>query len=273
VNELDSHRYLPDTNRLSVLVATIFLAYALSRYINLPVSQLALQLPGIYLAVPIDVQTFIALLVAGLTATGTNWLLRDHPAMGKRKTAEHLLLPALTAMVIALPLFQLPLGLFWWISFSLGGAVLVLVLIAEYIAVDPEDMRHAPASAGLTAVAFALYLVLAASLRYTGLRLFLMLPILSLSVSLVSLRTLRLRLYRQWSLVQVVVITLITAQLAAALHYWPISPVSFGLALLGPAYALTSLLGDLAEGETLRNAMLEPLIVLILVWLSAIWLH
>jgi hypothetical protein len=273
VNELDSHRYLPDANRLSVLAATIFLAYALSRYINLPERQLALQLPGIYLAVQIDVHMLVALLVAGLTATGTNWLLRDHPAIGKRHPLEHLLLPTLTAWVIALPLFQLPSGALWWITFSLGGVVLILVLLAEYIAVDPEDVRHAPAAAGLTAVAFALYLVLAATLRYAGLRLFLILPTLTLAVSLVSLRSLRLRLSGQWSLVQVIVITLISAQLAAALHYWPLSPVSYGLALLGPAYALTSLLGDLAEGETLRSAAIEPLVVLILVWLSAFWLR
>jgi hypothetical protein len=147
------------------------------------------------------------------------------------------------------------------------------VLIAEYVAVDPEDVRHALAAAGLTAVAFALYLVLAATLRYAGLRLFLILPALSVAVGLVSLRTLRLRLSDRWSLVEVVIITLISAQLAAALHYWPLSPVSFGLALLGPAYALTSLLGDLAEGETLRSAAIEPLVVLILVWLSAFWLR
>jgi hypothetical protein len=273
VNQLDSHHYLPNANRLSVLAATIFLAYALSRHINLPARLLAVQLPGIYLAAQVNVQTIVALLVAGLTATGADWLLRDHPAMGNKSTLEHLLLPALTAWVIELPLFQLPLGPLWWLSFALGGSVLILVLIAEYVAVDPEDVRHAPAAAGLTALAFALFLVLAAALRFAGLRLFLLLPALSLAVSLVSLRSLRLRLPGQWALFQVVVTTLITVQLAAALHYWPVSPVSFGLALLGPAYALTSLFGDLAEGESPRSAIVEPLVVLILVWISAFWLR
>jgi hypothetical protein len=266
-------RNLPDANRLSVLAATILLAYALARFVDLPVRELSLQLPGVYLSVEINMRTFVALLVAGLTATGADWLLRDHPAMQSRKsTLEHWLLPALTAWVIGLPLFQLPPGLLWWTGFALGGALLVIVLLAEYIAVDPEDVRHPVAAAGLTAVSFALFLALAISLRFGEIRLFLELPALVLAVGLVSLRSLHLRLHGQWAWVQALAIALVLGQFTAALHYWPLSPVSFGLALLGPAYSLTSLVGAITEGEPLQRALVEPSVVLVLLWGAAAWI-
>ena len=272
MQELDRHQYLPDIDRLSTLAASILMAYALARLIDLPGREVAIQLPGIYLSIHLNVLTFVALLVAGLTATGANWLLQEHPALGKQSTMEHWFLPALTALVIGLPLSQLPLSPIWWVGFVMGGILLILVLVAEYIAIDPEDVRHAPAAAGLTAVSFALYLVLATALRFAGLRLFLTLPPLILAGGLVSLRTLRLRFHGRWAYPQAGIITLITAQIAAALHYWPLSPVSFGLALLGPAYSLTSLIGNLIEGEPLQRAIVEPLVVLFIVWGIAFWI-
>ena len=59
---------------------------------------------------------------------------------------------------------------------------------------------------------------------------------------------------------------LTSVQIAAALHYWPLTPVAFGMALLGPAYALTNLLGNLAQSEPLRQAIVEPAIVLAFIW-------
>ena len=113
--------YLPGADRLSVVTATILLVYTLGRFIDLPGRELAVQLPGIFLAVEVRAQTFIALLVACLTAAGTDWLLRDHPAIGEKTTLEHWLLPAFTAWVIGIPLFQLPDSYFspvWQFSYS-----------------------------------------------------------------------------------------------------------------------------------------------------------
>jgi len=265
--------YLPDLDRLSTLSATILLAYALARYIDLPGREIGLQLPGFYLSVTINSQTLVAYLVAGLTAAGADWLIRDHPRLGRKSTLEHWLLPALTAWTIQLPLSQLPFSPWWWAGFALGGALLILVLLAEYIVVDPDDVRFPPAAAGLSVLSFALYLVLAAALRFSGQRLYLILPALALAGGLVSLRALHLRLRGEWAFLQAGLVALVTIQLAAGLHYWPLSPVSFGLALLGPTYALTNLLGNLMEDEPPAQAVVEPLVVLILVWAAAIWLR
>lgn len=265
-------RTLPDVDRLSVLAATILLAYALARFIDLPPRELALQLPGVNLTVQITVRTVVVFLVAGLTATGADWLIRQHPAVPQGLTVEHWLLPALTSLVIGLPLFQIPLGPLWWAGFAFGGATLMLVLVAEFIVVDPQDVRQPLAAAGLTAVSFALYLALAIALRYSESRLFLVLPALTLSAGLVSLRTLNLRLNGQWVFSQAAMIALLCGQIAAALYYWRLSPVAFGLAVLGPAYALTSLIANLAEGQSLWQALIEPAVVLVAVWGTAVWI-
>lgn len=265
--------HLPNIDKFSALAATIFLAYALAVFIDLPEGQVTLNLYLISIDIPLNMRTIMAFLVAGLTATGTEWLIQDHPSLEKKRTLQHWLLPALTAWVIALPLYQLPVGIRWWIGFLLGGLLLVFVIIAEYIVVDPQDVRHPPAAAGLTAISFALYLVLAAVLRFVGTKLFIQLAVLSLAISLVSLRALLLRLHGYWAFIETSIIALVIAQLTAALYFWPLSPVSFGLLLLGPAYALTNFIGNLAEGESVQQAIVEPAAILIIVWITTYWIR
>lgn len=264
---------LPDLERLSFLAAVVLLAYALARLVILPERMFALQLPGIYLAPRLTPSTLVSLLVASLTIAGARWLLQDHPAQKNKSTLEHLLLPGLTALVVELPLSQLPLNPLWWLGYVLGGGLIILVLIAEYIAVDPDDLRHAPASAVLITLSFSLYLVLATSLRFSQTRLFFLLPILGTASFLVSLRTLRLRLHGRWAFTQAAIVSLVTLQFAAALHYWPVTPVAYALVLMGVAYSLTSWLANLAEGENIRQASIEPAIILVLVWGIAIGMN
>ena len=248
----------------------MLLAYALARFIDFPLSNLSLQLPGLFLSLQINLRTLVTLLVAGQAAAGAAWLIQKHPAAGQHFRPEHYMIPTLTAWVIGTPLFQIPLGFLWWAGFLLGGTILTMVMIAEYIVVDPDDARQPLASAGLTVVSFALYLILAASLRYANLRLFLILPALTLAAGLICLRTLHLRLHGKWALLQTGILMLLVGQLIAALHYWPIPPVSYALALLGAAYSLTNLLGSLADEKTLQQAWIEPVVMLVIFWAAAV---
>ncbi len=262
--------HLPNLNHLSIVAAMMLLSYALARYSNFSLSDVAIQLPGLFLALQINLRTLVAILVAGLAAAGAAWLIHDHPAPDRRFRPEHWLIPPLTAWVIGVPIFQLPLGVLWWVGFAVGSAILMLVLVAEYIVVDPEDIRQPIASAGLTIVSFALYLILAASLRYANLRLFLILPALTLAAALISLRTLHLRLSGQWAWLQAGLVTIVIGQLVAALHYLPLSPVAYGLVLVGAAYSLTNLMASLLHGIPLRQAVGEPLMILAVFWSLAL---
>ncbi len=248
----------------------MLLAYALTRFIDLPLSSLALQLPGLFISLEINLRTLVSFLVAGLAAVGAAWLIQEHPAAGSHFQVEHYLIPTLTAWVIGAPLYQLPLGILWWSGFILGGLILTLVLIAEYIVVDANDARQPLASAGLTVVSFTLYLILAASLRYANVRLFLILPALTLAAGAICLRTLHLRLHGKWALLQTGIVMLLIGQLIAALHYWPIPPVSYALALVGATYSLTNLLGSLSDHRVLREAWIEPAVILGIFWASAL---
>jgi len=263
-------RYLPNINRISVLASAILLAYTLTGFISFPARDFAIQLPGIFLEFQLNSQIIITLIVAGLTATGADWLVREHPSFQEKYSIQHWLLPALVAWVIGLILFQQPFSLLWWIIFAVGGTTLILVLVAEYIVIDPEDVRHIPAVIGLTAISFALFLTLAITTRSAETRLFLLVPTISIGCGLSSLRALHLRLHQRWAFTATVVIAILIGQLSAALNYLNIEPVTFGLVLLGPAYASTSLVGGLLENKAWNQVIVEPAVVLGIVWGFAI---
>jgi hypothetical protein len=265
-----SSKNLPDIDQLSILAAMIVLAYALARFINFPSWQIASQLPGLYVELNINVQLITAALVAGLTAAGASFLMRSHPAARSRYNLEHAILPALTALVIGIPLGSVPVGIGWWIGLISGVLILVLVLIAEYIAVDPNDVRLPLASAALSAVSFALFLIFAAALRAGGVRLLFTVPALVAAAWLVSLRVTNLRLHGEWTIYESIIIAFVIGQISAAFNYWPLTPVTFGLLLLGPSYALISLFCNLIEEKPYRQVIFEPAISLIAAWGAAL---
>ena len=264
-------RFLPNLDRISVLSATILLAYTLTGLVSIPSRQYSTQLPGFYLEIQIDIQTIVSLLVTALAVSGTDWLLREHPLYHNQRLTQHWLVPALTALVIGIPLYQGALGLYWWLGILLGGSTLILVLVAEYIVIDPDDARYPLAAVGLNAIAYALFFLLAITLRAAQLRLFLLVPGLTLGIALISIRTLNLRLKDQNVLAAVGVCATIMAQITIAAHYLPLSPVAFGLFLLGPAYGINSFLGNLGKGESGRRALAEPIFVWIMLWGLAWW--
>lgn len=268
---MNEHRHLPDPSRLSVLMAIILLTFALTRVLTIPQGNLSIPLFGLLLTIPLNLNVVLSLLAAAITAAGVDWLLRTHPSLEKGETREHWLLPTLTVLVLGITLDTLPAGLTWWLGFGLGALLLALVLLAEYVVVDYTDVRYPLATALLTALAFAILLILAVALKASDGRLFLVAPALFLGSFLVALRTLHLRLNERWELPWAIGIGLVGMQLGAALHYWPLTPVRYGLALLAPVYALTVLAVALVDGIPFRRAAAEPGIMLALFWGLLIW--
>jgi len=264
--------YLPDGNRIGVLTAAVLLAYALTRLINAPGFTLTLQLPGFYFAYPLTLSAAMTFMATGLTATGMNWLLHSHPSL-EGYAIEHWLLPTLTAFIIGISLDVLPFGKLWWIGLAISAGILVSIFIAEYVSVDTGAPSYALASAALIALSYALFLMLVIALRAAGTRLFLIAPAVFVAAGLVVLRTLHLRISSHWEFPWAIGIALACMQTAAGVHYWPISPLQFGLILLGPLYALTALASNLSEDVPLQRAVLEPGMILSIVWIAAIIIH
>ena len=224
--DMRDNEFKPDINRISVFASSILLAYTLAGFISIPSRVLSLQLPGLFLEFPFDDDIIISFLVSILAATGADSLVRDHPRFTGKLTVQHWFIPALTAWAIGLILLQEPFSFFWWIVFSIGGTTLVFVLIAEFITIDPEDIHHIPATSGLIALSFALFLIVAITIRSNELRIFILVPAISIAAGLVSLRTLHL-LIRRWAIIEASVIAIIMGQISAALNYLRVDPITF----------------------------------------------
>lgn len=255
----NQHQHLPNVDNLSVITAMILLAYALTAFIQFPAQTLNLQLPGFLLTLRFNFISLISVVVAVMAAAGADWIVKSHPHTSTERRFHHWLIPAFTALVIGIPLNEMQVSPSWWAVFALGGLLLVGVFISEYISVDPLDIRFPIARVSLTAMSFALLLVLLIALRGGGLRLYLLLAALFPAIALVSAKTLHLRL-GGWSLAWTAGITITMVQAATGLFYLPVKPLQFGLLLLGLAFALVSLAANLEENHSPQTTWLEPIL-------------
>lgn len=269
----ENRSYLPSANRAGILIASVLLTFALTRLIQSPHFTLTITLPGFYFAYPLTLGTAITILAAALTATGMDWLTRDHPAIGQKRNIEHLMLPTLTTFVVGAPLALLSNDTAWWVGFAFSAVLLASVFLAEYITIDASAPPYAFARAGLTALAYALFLILTTSLRFSGVRMFLLIPVIFTVSALISLRILHLDGTDRWDFPWAIGIGIVCVQIGAGLHYWPLTPIQFGLALTGPLYALTMLSASLTENIPLRRAALGPAIVVGIAWFALIFLR
>jgi hypothetical protein len=268
---MEAHHHLPEADRLSIVSGMVLLSYALASFIKLPSQSISIQLPAFLLQLPLSINTLVGVATAALAASGAQWLLSSHPEFSTRASIPHLFLPALTAMIIGLPLSTLQASQYWWVVFAFGGLLFVLVIASEYIALDTHDSRHALAAVTLTAVSWVLFLIVAISVSAAGMRFYLVLAILAPTVFLVSLRSLYFRLGGVWNYYWASAIAIIISQVALGLHYLPLSPLSYGLVLLGMAYALTSIAGSVIEHRPLRLVWVEPVVIGLVMLLLAIF--
>ena len=244
----------------------ILLSYSFLPFVNFQEQSLSLSLLGANFILRIGFPRIISFMVSILAAVGMEWMLRNHPSWGKHRSFQHWFMPAMTAWVIGFPLSSLAVGFQWWIIFSLGGVLLILVFLAEYFVYDFADILSPPAILSLTAISFALFLFFTISIRAGGFRLYLLVPSLWVIAGLVVVRAIFLRLGGKWRLDWMAAIATFVSQIAVGLHYWQISPLRYGLVLLGPVYALTSLAGGIEEGRGWKNSWTEPVIMLVLIW-------
>ena len=268
----ETRSYLPPADRLGMLIASILLTFALTRLIQSPRLTLTIDLPGFYFAYPFSLSTAMTILAAALTATGMGWLIRGHPTLGGKNNFEHLMLPTLTTFVMGAPLALLD-GTAWWVGFSTSALILLIVFQAEYVSIDPSAPVYGFARAGLTALGYTLFLILVTSLRFSGVRMFLLVPIVFVTAGLISLRILHLDGTDRWDFPWAIGIAFVCAQIGAGLHYWPLTLIQFGMALTGPLYALTMLSENLAGNIPLRRAVPGPAIIIGVAWISAIFLR
>jgi len=265
----NTHNF-PKTDRISVITASILVSYALLPFIQISSRQLAFTVFGILISLNFNIFNLISLITAALAAAGTDWMLHEHPNIGDHSTVPHLILPALTAGAIGIPLGFLTISPTWWVILGLGSVLVLLVLVGEYVSLDKQNQYFSIALMVLSAISFGLFLIIIIAVRAANLRLYLTAVILPVMYAFFSLRILQLRFGGIWPVKWTAVIVLAITQFTIGLYYWPLSPVRFGLLLLGPAYALIGIASSLEESPNLSDIYLEPLIMLGIIWLLAI---
>jgi hypothetical protein len=232
---------------------------------------LTIALPGFYFAYPLTLGTGMTILAAALSATGMNWLIRE--SFDKKPSPEHLMLPTLTTFVLGAFLTLLPNGIAWWAGLAFSTILLAGVFLAEHITIDPSAPMYGFARAGLTALAYALFLISVTALRFSGIRMFLPVPIIFIVSGLISLRILHLDGSDRWDFPWSIGIGIVCMQIGAGLHYWQLTPLQFGIALTGPIYALTMFSASLTENIPVRRAAIAPILVTCMAWVAAIFLR
>lgn len=266
-------RHFPSRDRLSVLTAVILLAFALARFIDVPARVVNTTLFGSDLGLELNGPLLMMVLVAALISAGSDTLIRSHPSLAARpgqRTVLHWILPGVTALVLGGALNRTPDGPVWWLGLGLTALALIVVLIAEFIVVDRSDPAWDLAALGLTALAYALAMILFALLRSLGAR-----ALISASVGGLVAAGLALRLFTLKAAsaspsgaaealvplgraaVYAAVVGAIVAETIWAINYWRVTASSAGLLGMIPFYLSAGLAQQHLAGRLSRRMWIE----------------
>jgi len=264
----DQHSF-PNSDRLSVVMAMIMLAFGLTRVIPISSDTMSFQFLGVKFDVLINIRTVMAVLTGFLAALGSDWIIKEHPANVSARgkwyiSIQNWIVPVFTSFVISITLNQMFAGLSWWIIFGLGSVLLLLIFIAQYAINNISDANNPFASVGLTAITFALFLILAIALRSSGLRLYVILIATIIAAGFVCLRTFYIRLNGEWSYLWSLLVILVVGQITVGLYYLPLSPLQFGLFTTGTLYVLISFAVGIKEERKLAGILTEPISMLLI---------
>lgn len=247
------------------MAALVLLSYTLARLVVLPSIGAEFTLLGLLVRFEINTHLVMLALAAALTTAGAAWLLGSHPnASAQRSTAEHWVIPGLAALGVGAILSRIPLGPGLGIGLAFAAALLIAVLVAEFIVFDPTDPRYDAASLGLRSLAYLLLVGVIFTLQATDIRAAFAIPIVMACSTAVAWRLLRLGVPNLSVWRYALLIGIVTTQLAWGLHYWPTSPLQQALILglvayLGEGFLLAHLQDGITAARALELAVLAGL--------------
>jgi intracellular septation protein A len=258
-------RHFPSRDRLSILTAVIVLAYALARFITTPTLSVQLSAFGLPLDLQLESSALLLVLVAALISTGSDSLIRSHPYFAvhpAKSSLIHWILPGTTALVLGAALNRLPEGSLWWLGLALSAFAIIAVLIAEYIVVDADDAAWDAAALGLTALAYALALILFTLLHASSAH-----PVLAAGVGGLVATGLTGRLFAlknlpRWrAALYAALVGLICAEAIWGLSYWRVASGSAALLLMVPFYVSLGLAQQHLTQRLARRVWVEFAVV------------
>ena len=258
-------RHLPSLDRLSVLTAVILLAYALARALDLPTRAVGTTLFGSAVGFELNGPVLMLLLVAALISAGSDTLIRSHPRLAgwtSYPTVVHWIVPGTTALALGNVLNRTPDGPLWWLGLGLSAVALIAVLVAEYTVVDRDDTAWDAAALALTALTYALALVLFALLHSLSAR-----ALISASAAGLIAAALAMRLFALKAAplgraaLYAGLVGLITAEAVWAINYWRVPASSAALLALIPFYLSVGVAQQHLAGRLSRRIWIEYAVV------------
>jgi hypothetical protein len=243
----------------------IVLAFALMRFLDLPARVVRTTLFGTSLGLELSGSLLMLLLAAALISAGSATLVRAHPyyaANHRPSTISHWVLPGATGLVLGAALNRLPNGTYWWLGLAASALALMVVLIAEYRLVDPNDAARDSATLVLTGLAYILTLILFILLRNLNTRAAVSAPVGGLVAAALAGRLFVLRgvPLRRASL-YAGGLGLICAETIWALNYWRLTPTSAGLMAMVPFYLGVGVAQQHLTGRLARRIWAEYALV------------
>lgn len=162
-----------DRDRLSVLLAVLFLSNVLFRFIELPEQVWSLQALGSPLEIRVTSTWLLVTLMIGFVCTGISLILHGHPHLKEhsgRPIYISWILPVVLTGVSTYLLALAPSLLVWIGGLLLVGTCIGLTISAEYAAVSPDAPGYPTARLTLNVLAYLLTFILFAVIYQTRTR-------------------------------------------------------------------------------------------------------
>lgn len=252
----------PEINpdRLSLLLGGAAVGFTLCRVIQLPVRQVELMVLGSPLGVTLSTTWWMTLFVVGLVVAGVQAIYAGHPTTGGRlgRSVVYWILPALTALAIAVLLDRVEFIAWWLLLMAAGVLLLGVVITNEYASLDRGQHQRPAVPLISTSVAYGLVFCLLTLVYLSRQRALLALPSTWILGTLLALRLFwftgespgRILLYAG-------VVGLGLSQAIWALNYWGLEWLRSGLARLLVFYLLAGIGQQALQNRIDRRVLLE----------------
>lgn len=247
-------------DRLSIVLASVSLCLVLQYFV--PVDRSGSINSRLIFSLKLDTFSLILAMTVLLATFGAHWVFQAYDKAIEKKRLQielfyHLLLPAVTVLVLVVVLREMARTPLWWAVLALGIILFGLVLTAEYMTLSGASEQAPFAIIALIALAHSFFLILSISVRTATARLYLLLPLLTASASFVSLRTISLRTQQRPSLAWVALVSVLITQIAAVLYYLFLTPVQYGLILTGTLFIGDALVVSAHKGKLNKATWIE----------------
>ena len=150
-------------DRANVVAALVVLGLILAGVLRLPAWSHEVTVLGSALTIRITETAMMALLLVGITCTGTDNIVRSHPTFYRAEGRYSFVtwtIPALTTLMATLLMPQAPTLTYRIVGYVLTGLILILIVSSEYVSVDATDPRYPAARLLLNGWAYLLALAI-----------------------------------------------------------------------------------------------------------------